>query len=96
MTFTPVPLLPDDRGRRHIVPESSAVEQFRPSRRVLTPGFSGDQPSRIRGLARVDRVAHPTPKKYGLRTNAVAAGRSGYDIPDPGLVVSYAWGGRLR
>lgn len=86
--LSPVPLLPNDRGRRHLAQQNSDTEAFRPSRRVLTPGYSGAKHARVQGLARVEPVAHPTPRAKGVRTNSKAAGRSGYDVPDPGLVVS--------
>lgn len=67
---------------------SSATEEFRPCRRVLTPGFSGANHARAQGVARVEPSPRLTPRPTGLRTNADASRRSGYDIPDPGLVVS--------
>ncbi|CAM9325588.1 unnamed protein product [Ectocarpus sp. 8 AP-2014] len=65
----------------------SATEQFRPCRRVLTPGFSGTEQARPQGLARIEASPRVTPRPTGLRTNAKASRRSGYDIPDPGLVL---------
>lgn len=82
------PLLPDDRGRRHLTMVGSKTEAFRPCRRVLTPGFSGAKHARAQGLARIEPSPRVTPRPTGLRTNAEASRRSGYDIPDPGLVVS--------
>jgi len=81
------PLVPDDRGRRHITMAVSATEEFRPCRRVLTPGFSGATHPRPRGLLRIEPSPRATPRPTGLRTNADASRRSGYDVPDPGLVV---------
>lgn len=81
------PLLPDDRGRRHLTMAGSKTEAFRPCRRVLTPGFSGAKHARAQGLARIEPSPRVTPRPTGLRTNAEASRRSGYDIPDPGLVV---------
>lgn len=81
------PLLPDDRGRRHLTMAASATEQFRPCRRVLTPGFSGANHPRAQGLSRIEPSPRVTPRPTGLRTNVKASRRSGYDVPDPGLVV---------
>lgn len=66
----------------------SDSETFRPCRRVLTPGFSGAKHARLQRLARIEPSPRVTPRPTGLRTNAAASRRSGYDIPDPGLVVS--------
>ncbi|CAM9723698.1 unnamed protein product, partial [Scytosiphon promiscuus] len=65
----------------------SATETFRPCRRVLTPGFSGGKHARAQGVARVECSPRVTPRPTGLRTNAKASRRSGYDTPDPGLVL---------
>ncbi|CAN0324145.1 unnamed protein product, partial [Pylaiella littoralis] len=65
----------------------SDSETFRPCRRVLTPGFSGAKHARLQRLARIEPSPRVTPRPTGLRTNAAASRRSGYDIPDPGLVL---------
>lgn len=85
--LTADPLLPDDRGRRHLTMAASATEQSRPCRRVLTPGFSGADDPRAQGLLRIEPTPRVPPRPTGLLTNAEALRRSGYDIPDPGLVV---------
>eukprot|EP00904_Undaria_pinnatifida_P013908 jgi/Undpi1/9648/HiC_scaffold_27.g12104.m1 len=82
-----VPLLPGDRGRRHLTMADSVTEEFRPSRRVLPPSFSGAQHPRPQGLAKVEPCIQKSPRETGIRTNETAARRSGYDIPDPGLVL---------
>ncbi|CAM9619794.1 unnamed protein product [Ascophyllum nodosum] len=65
----------------------SGTEIFRPCRRVLTPGFSGAGCARPQGLKKIPPVPQLNPRPTGLRVNVVAAGRSGYDVPHPGLVL---------
>lgn len=82
-----VPLVPNDRGRRHLAMANSVTGEFRPCRRVLTPGFSSNKDPRIQGLRRVEKPPKNTPRQEGMKINMAAAQRSGYDMPDPGLVV---------
>ncbi|CAM9731441.1 unnamed protein product, partial [Choristocarpus tenellus] len=67
--------------------DGSASEEFRPHRRVLTPGFSGSTHPRVQGLRRINQQLPPTPRPQGIQPNPEAANRSGYHMPDPGLLV---------